>query len=75
MVIGGVGMNKEYIYLDGKSIVLDEEGNKKLMLYNDKMDDILSLENVVKSLEQKRDNINMKITSCNVKYNCLKLKN
>ena len=65
-------MNKEYIYLDGKSIVLDEEGNKKVMLYNDKMDDILSLENVVESLEQKQDSINTKITSCYEKYNNLK---
>lgn len=44
-------MNKEYIYLDGKVIVEDENGNKKLTDYQDNIQEILVQENLIETME------------------------
>ena len=44
-------MNKEYTYLNGKCIIEDENGNKRLEDYTDNIDDILIQENVIETLE------------------------
>ena len=44
-------MNKEYTYIDGKVIVEDENGNKKVREYNNKLDEILVQENIIEAME------------------------
>ena len=44
-------MNKEYTYIDGKVIVEDENGNKTVREYNNKLDEILVQENVIEAME------------------------
>lgn len=44
-------MNKEYTYIDGKVIVEDENGNKKVREYNNKLDKILVQENIIETME------------------------
>jgi len=44
-------VNKEYTYIDGKVIVEDENGNKKVREYNNKLDKILVQENVIEAME------------------------
>ena len=44
-------MNKEYTYIDGKVIVEDENGNKKVREYNNKLDEILIQENIIEAME------------------------
>ena len=34
-------MNKEYIYVNGKVVIQDENGNKRLVDYNNNLDEIL----------------------------------
>lgn len=46
-------MNKEYIYLDGKVIVEDEKGNKKLTDYQDNIHKILVQENLIETMENR----------------------
>ena len=44
-------MNKEYVYLNGKCVVEDENGERRLEEYTDKTDEILVTENVIETLE------------------------
>ena len=44
-------MNKEYIYLNGKCVIEDENGERRLEEYTDKTDEILVTENVIETLE------------------------
>lgn len=44
-------MNKEYTYIDGKVIVEDENGNKKVREYSEALDEILVQENIIESME------------------------
>ncbi len=46
-------MNKEYIYVDNKVIIIDENGEKKVAEYYDGLDDILVQENLIETLEDK----------------------
>lgn len=46
-------MNKEYIYIDGKVIVEDTEGNKRQVEYTDNLEEILVEENRIEVLEDK----------------------
>ena len=46
-------MNKEYIYIDGKVIVEDEKGNKKVGEYTDKTEEILIRENLIETMENR----------------------
>lgn len=46
-------MNKEYIYIDGKVIIEDENGNKKVGEYTDKTEEILIRENLVETMENR----------------------
>ena len=43
-------MNKGYTYVDGKCIITDEKGAKRLEEYTDKTDEILICENVIETL-------------------------
>ena len=45
-------MNKEYVYVDGKVVIEDEKGNKKIDNYTDNLDEVLIQENLIESLEQ-----------------------
>ena len=47
-------MNKGYAYVNGKAIVTDEEGIKKIVDYTDNLDDILVTENIIEFLEQEQ---------------------
>lgn len=44
-------MNKEYTYIDGKVIIEDENGNKKVREYTSKLDEILVQENLIEAME------------------------
>ena len=44
-------MNKEYVYLNGKCVIEDENGERRLEEYTDKTDEILVTENVIETLE------------------------
>ena len=46
-------MNKEYIYLDGKIIVSDENENKSLREYSDNLEEILIQENIIETMENR----------------------
>ena len=48
-------MNKGYTYVDGKCIITDEKGDKRLEEYTDKTDEILICENVIETLENELD--------------------
>lgn len=45
-------MNKEYIYVNGKVVIQDENGNKRLVDYNNNLDEILVQENLIENLEK-----------------------
>lgn len=45
-------MNNNYIYVDGKVIVNDENGNKKPVEYYDNIDEVLIQENLVETMEK-----------------------
>lgn len=44
-------MNREYIYVDGKAIIKDDEGNHTVNKYYDNLDEILKQENVIEFIE------------------------
>ena len=44
-------MNKDYMIINGKTIVSDEKGNKRLVRYNGNIDEVLEQENVVETIE------------------------
>ncbi len=46
-------MNKEYIYIDGKAIVIDEKGSRTPIEYYDNLDEVLVQENLIESMEKK----------------------
>jgi len=46
-------MNKECIYIDGKVIVSDDDGNKKLVSYYDNIKEVLEQENLIEALNDK----------------------
>jgi len=50
-------MNKEYIYKNGKCIIVDEEGNETEVNYTNNIEEILVLENQVEELERILKNI------------------
>ena len=54
-------MNKEYTYLDGKVIVEDENGKKRVTEYSDKLDEILVQENLIEVMENKLSEVDKKI--------------
>lgn len=45
-------MNKEYTYIDGRAIVEDENGSKRVVEYSEDLDEILVQENIIESMEQ-----------------------
>ena len=54
-------MNKEYIYLDGKCIIEDDNGNQKVEVYTNKTDEILMKENAIEMLEKEQDDTTKEI--------------
>lgn len=46
-------MNKECIYVDGKVVVIDENGNKRITENSDKINEILVQENVIETMEKR----------------------
>lgn len=44
-------MNKEFIYVNGKCVIEDEERNRRVEYYTDKTEEILVTENVIETLE------------------------
>ena len=46
-------MNKEYIYIQGKVIVKDENGTQTSLEYYDNLDKVLIQENLIESMEDK----------------------
>lgn len=44
-------MNKEYIYIDGKAVIEDEKGKKKVVKHYDNIDEVLIQENLIEQLE------------------------
>lgn len=54
-------MNKEYTYLDGKVIVEDENGKKRVTEYSDKLDEILVQENLIEVMENRLSEVDKKI--------------
>ena len=54
-------MNKEYIYLDGKCIIEDDNGNQKVEDYTNKTDEILMKENAIEMLEKEQDDTTKEI--------------
>ena len=46
-------MNKECVYVDGKVIVEDENGNKRITEYSDNLEEILAQENLIETMENK----------------------
>lgn len=45
-------MNKEYIYLDGK-VIISDENNKKILMNIDNLDKVLSQENLIETMENR----------------------
>ncbi len=45
-------MNKEYVYKDGKALVIDENNNQKTVDYCDNLDEVLVTENLIETMEQ-----------------------
>lgn len=46
-------MNKEYIYIDGKVIISDENTKQKPIEYYDNLDDVLVQENLIETIEDR----------------------
>lgn len=65
-------MNKEYMYVDGKVVILNENGMKTPIVYCDNIEDILITENLIEELEKKVDENQKKIERIN-SYNCSKI--
>ncbi len=44
-------MNKDYVYIDGKAIISDENGHKEPIEYYDNLDKVLVQENLIESMQ------------------------
>ena len=53
-------MNKEYTYIDGKVILIDDNGNQTLTEYYDNLDDVLIQENLIETMENEIEKSNNK---------------
>lgn len=49
-------MNKEYIYKDGKALIIDENDNQKTVDYYDNLDEVLVQEDLIEALEEEIKN-------------------
>ena len=45
-------MNKEYIYKDGKALILDDKDNQKIVEYYDNLDKVLVQEDLIEAMEE-----------------------
>lgn len=50
-------MNKEYVIINGNAIISDEEGNQRIVPYDDNLGEELEKQNRVETLEKKLDNL------------------
>lgn len=55
-------MNKEYIYKDGKALVIDENDNQRTLDYCDNLDDVLVQENLIETMEKEIKNLETEIS-------------
>lgn len=55
-------MNKEYIYKDGKALVIDENDNQRTVDYCDNLDDVLVQENLIETMEKEIKNLEKEIS-------------
>lgn len=46
-------MNKEYIYKDGKALILEQDDKQKTVDYQDNLDEISVQENLIEIMEDK----------------------
>lgn len=45
-------MNKEYVYKDGKALLIDENDNQQVIDYYDNLDEVLSVECLIEEMEE-----------------------
>lgn len=45
-------MNKEYVYKDGKALIIDENDNQKTIDYYNNLDEVLVQENLIETMEE-----------------------
>lgn len=55
-------MNKDYIYMDGKVIISDENGHKEPIEYYDNLDKVLVQENLIESIQNEINKLKKKST-------------
>ena len=60
-------MNQEYIDKDGTVIILDEKGNRLIREHKDNIEKILTQENLIETLENKKDKIKNELKAKKVK--------
>lgn len=58
-------MNKEYIYKDGKALVIDENGNQKTIDYYDNLDEVLIQEDLLETMKNKINKLEKEISQYN----------
>ncbi len=56
-------MNREYIYKDGKALIIDENDNQKNVDYYDNLDDVLVQEDVIEVLESEIKQLEEELSS------------
>jgi len=67
-------MNKKYIYINGKVIVIEENGNKKLIEATDNIEEVLIQENFVETIEDEINKIEVESNKYNKNKNREKAK-
>lgn len=58
-------MNKDYIYMDGKVIISDENGHKEPIEYYDNLDKVLVQENLIESIQNEINTLKKKSIAYN----------
>lgn len=56
-------MNKNYVYKDGKVVIIDENGNQKEVDYYDNLNEVLVKENIIETIEQEIKQLEYEISS------------
>ena len=56
-------MNKEYVYKDGKALIIDEKNNIKERDYYDNLDEVLVKENLIEVMEKEIESLEEEVSS------------
>ena len=56
-------MNKEYVYKDGKALIIDENGKQKETDYYDNLDEVLAKENLIENMEKYKKKLEKEINN------------